>query len=80
MRKLAGVLALLVLSSIAAFAQDEAGILKKWDFEDGVQGWMTLDAKGKLKATDAEDAVFAGKAKADSLTAANDQVNALFNG
>jgi len=61
MRKLAGVLALLVLSSIAAFAQDEAGILKKWDFEDGVQGWMTLDAKGKLKATDAEDAVFAGK-------------------
>jgi multiple sugar transport system substrate-binding protein len=28
----------------------------------------------------AVDAVFAGKAKADSLTAANDQVNALFNG
>lgn len=61
MRKLAGMLVLLVLGSMAAFAQDDAGTLKNWDFEDGVQGWTTLDAKGKLKVTNAEDAVFSGK-------------------
>ncbi len=62
MRRALGLVVLIVMTvGLSAYAQDDAGVLKKWDFEDGLQGWQTLDPQAKLAVTAEEDAVYAGK-------------------
>ena len=50
---------LLGMLATAAYSQDDA-VVKKWDFEQDLGGWESLDPKGQVSRTDADDATFKG--------------------